>query len=85
MTRAQEVIRNYIYQNYQPDSVLLFPTDKDKIKLIDAEGGKRTLTINIFCDILDVNTKKILAISDLPHDMDKVDKKLPHRWTEVEK
>ena len=84
MTQAQEVIKSYIYQKYQQDSVLLFPTDKDKIKLIDADGSKMTLTINIFCDILDVNTKKILAISDLSHDTEKVDKKLPHRWTEVE-
>ena len=84
MTQAQEVIKSYIYQKYQQDSVLLFPTDKDKIKLIDADGSKMTLTINIFCDILDENTKKILAISDLPHEVSHVVTQKPRRWTEVE-
>lgn len=84
MTQAQEVIRSYIYQNYQQDSVLLFPIEKDKIKLIDADGVKKTLTINIFCDILDENTKKILAISDLPHEVSHVVTQKPRRWTEVE-
>ena len=32
MTRAQEVIKKYIHNNFHPDSVLLFPVDRDKVK-----------------------------------------------------
>lgn len=85
MTRAQELIKRYIYTNFHPDSVLLFPIDKDKVKLIDSEGESMTLTLNIYGDIMDAETKQIYAVSDLPHDLERIGQQLPESWREVDR
>lgn len=84
MTKAQEIIRKYIYKNFKKNSVLLFPRDNDKIRIINEEGKSATLTINLFGDIMDADTKKIYAISDLPHDLNKIGLQLPQNWKEVD-
>ena len=84
MTRAQEVIRKYIYTDFPKDGVLLFPTGKDKIKIIDEKGKSMTLTINLFGDILNADTGEMCAISDLPHDLCQIGLQLPQSWKEVE-
>lgn len=84
MTIAQKLIKKYIYINFQPDSVLLFPIDKDKVKLIDSEGERLTLTLNIYGDIMDAETKQIYAVSDLPHDLERIGQQLPESWREVD-
>lgn len=83
MTRAQEVIKKYIYMNFHRDSVMLFPVNQDKIKLIDKEGSSMTLTLNLYGDIMDADTRKIYAISDLPHDLERIGRQLPQSWREV--
>lgn len=85
MTRAQEVIKKYIYMNFHRDSVLLFPVDQDKIKIIDAEGASMTLTLNLYGDIMDAVTRKLYAISDLPHDLNRIGLQLPQSWKEVDR
>lgn len=85
MTRAQEVINKYIYMNFHRDSVLLFPVDQDKIKIIDAEGASMTLTLNLYGDIMDAVTRKLYAISDLPHDLNRIGLQLPQSWKEVDR
>lgn len=85
MTRAQEVIKKYIYMNFHRDSVLLFPVDQDKIKIIDAEGAIMTLTLNLYGDIMDAVTRKLYAISDLPHDLNRIGLQLPQSWKEVDR
>lgn len=85
MTRAQEVIKKYIYTNFHEDSVLLFPVDQDKIKLIDAEGESLMLTLNLYGDIMDADTRQIYAISDLPHNLDQIGLQLPQNWKEVDR
>lgn len=85
MTIAQEVIKRYIYINFHPNSVLLFPRDQDKIKIIDSEGESMTLTMNIFGDIMDADTKQIYAVSDLPHDSNQVGVQVPQNWREVDR
>lgn len=85
MTTAQKVIRKYIYVNFHPDSVLLFPIDKDKIKLTNSEGASMTLTLNVFGDIMDAETRQIYAVSDLPHDLQRIGKQLPESWMEVDR
>lgn len=85
MTRAQEVIKKYIHINFHPDSVLLFPVGRDKVKLIDSEGESMVLTMNIFGDIMDAETKQIYAVSDLPHDLEGIGRQLPKSWREVDR
>lgn len=85
MTRAQEVIKKYIYMNFHRDSVLLFPVDQDKIRIIDAEGASMTLTLNLYGDIMDAVTRKLYAISDLPHDLNRIGLQLPQSWKEVDR
>ncbi len=85
MTRAQELIRKYIYTNFHPDSVLLFPVDRDKVKLIDSEGESMVLTMNIYGDIMDAESKQIYAVSDLPHDLSRICQQLPQSWKEVDR
>lgn len=85
MTRAQELIRKYIYINFQQDSVLLFFVDRDKVKLIDSEGESMMLTMNIFGDIMDAESKQIYAVSDLPHDLERIGRQLPQSWKEVDR
>lgn len=85
MTTAQKLIRKYIYTNFHPDAVLLFPIDRDKVKLIDSEGESMVLTINIYGDIMDAETKQIYAVSDLPHDLERIDRQLPQSWKEVDR
>ena len=85
MTRAQEVIKKYIYINFHPNSVLLFPINQDKIKLIDSKGESMTLTMNLFGDIMDADTKQIYAVSDLPHDLNQIGEQLPQSWREVDR
>lgn len=85
MTKAQEVIKKYIYTNFHEDSVLLFPVDQDKIKLIDSEGASMTLTMNVFGDIMDAETKQVYAVSDLPHDLERIEQQLPESWREVDR
>lgn len=85
MTTAQKLIKKYIYINFHPDSVLLFPIDKDKVKLIDSEGASMTLTLNVFGDIMDAETRQIYAVSDLPHDLQSIGKQLPESWREVDR
>jgi len=85
MTTAQKLIKKYIYINFHPDSVLLFPIDKDKVKLIDSEGASMTLTLNVFGDIMDAETKQIYAVSDLPHDLERIGQQLPESWREVDR
>lgn len=85
MTRAQELIKKYIYINFPPNSVLLFFVDRDKVKLIDSEGESMVLTMNIFGDIMDAETRQIYAVSDLPHDLERIGRQLPQSWKEVDR
>lgn len=85
MTTAQKLIKKYIYINFHPDSVLLFFVDRDKVKLIDSEGESMTLTLNIYGDIMDAETKQIYAVSDLPHDLERIGQRLPESWREVDR
>ncbi len=85
MTAAQEVIKKYIYINFHPNGVLLFPVDQAKVKLIDSEGASMTLTMNLFGDIMDADTRQVYAVSDLPHDLNQIGAQLPQSWREVER
>lgn len=52
----------------------------DKVKVTDRNGESMTFTCNLYGDIMDADTKEILAVSDLPHDLDKIGTKRPTKW-----
>ena len=85
MTRAQECICRYIHKNFQVQSVELTPIEDDKIMVKDRNNESVILTINIFGDIMDAVTKTVYAISDLPHQLDKLADRLPTNWVEVDR
>ncbi len=51
------------------------------VKVTDHTGQSMTFTCNLFGDIMDADTKEIVAISDLPHDLDKIGNQRPKNWT----
>lgn len=85
MTIAQQSIQKYILKNFHASGVALLPVGKDCVKVTDVNGESMTLTMNLFRDIMDADTKSIYAISDLPHEVDKVGFQMPRSWTEVDR
>lgn len=45
------------------------------------EPLREKLAMNIYCDIMREDTRKIIAVSDLPHDLSSIGYKLPKSWT----
>lgn len=83
MTIGQRTILRYIDKNFVRGSVRTVAIGDDKIMVIDGNGESMTLTMNIYCDIMDADTGVKYAISNLPHDINKIGTKLPTEWTEV--
>lgn len=78
ITNEQKNILNYLETRYlgcQFDIV-----GKTIIKIKDTEGKTKVFTCNPYGDILDADTNEIIAISDLPHDIEKIGTKKPSRW-----
>lgn len=83
MTRAQIILRKYIKKNFADGAVTITDIGDDKVRITDHTGESMTLTMNIYCDIMDADTKKIHAVSDLPHDLRHIGVQLPNDWTEI--
>ena len=79
-SRAISILRQYIDQNFLKGSVKIEAIGDTAIKVTDGEGVSRKLTMNIFCDIMDADTKKIYARSNLPHDLVHIGRKPPTEW-----
>lgn len=83
MTRVHKILQKWIEKNFVPTAVKLsYPSD-DRVTITDRLGVSMTVTLNIYCDVMEVDTKKLLAVSDLPHDLDKIGNALPTGWTEI--
>ena len=52
-----------------------------RVRVFDQMGGSRTYTSNIYSDIMDAETREIVAVSDVPHDLEMVDRQRPKSWT----
>lgn len=85
MTWAQECICSYIRKNFVMGSVDLTLVGMDKVKVTDKKGDHMTLTMNLYGDIMDADSGKKYAISNLPRDLDKIGHKLPTDWMEVDR
>ena len=78
MTNTQQDTLNYLETRYLGCQFEI--VGKTKIQIKDQDGNTRVFTCNLYGDILDADTKGIIAISDLPHDMDKIGTKRPSKW-----
>lgn len=79
MTKAQIILKKWIDENFK-EVHIEFPT-ADTAKITDKKGEAMTVGLNLYCDILEIPSKKILATSDLPHDVNLVGNKIPQYWT----
>ncbi len=86
MTEAQRMIVKYINENFLKGSVQVELKGSVEVKITDHNGEHMVLTVNLFCDIMDAATKKIIAVSNVPHDLDELIRcpsKLPTSWTNL--
>lgn len=51
MTRAQNMIVNYINQQFVPGSVTIIPVGESHVKITDKNKESLTFTVNIFGDM----------------------------------
>lgn len=83
MTFGQEDIKRYLESQFI--GVTMEAVGDGRIKVTDKTGETMEFGINIFGDILEVKpdgTKKVVAESDLPHNLDKLPTfARPKRWT----
>ena len=78
MTETQEDILRYLITQFKLCYYDL--NEADKVKVMDQHGASMTFTSNEFGDILDADTEQIVAISDIPHDIDKIGSRRPTKW-----
>lgn len=83
MTNIQKIILIHIKKSFVPGSVKTELVGGSKVKVTDGTGAGMTLTANIYGDIMDADTGKIYAVSDLPHDLLRIGTKLPGSWTKA--
>jgi hypothetical protein len=86
MTRAQEILRQYVASRFHLDGIRIMDTGADKIRITDMRGDSMDLTMNLYCDILEVfadGRTKLIAESDVPHDLMQAGLKLPTAWADV--
>lgn len=83
MTKAHIILRQYIKKNFHEGAVDIEDVGEDMVRLTDCKGESMTLTMNIYCDIMDADTKQIYAKSNLPHDLLTIGTKLPTDWEEL--
>lgn len=69
MTFGQEDILRYIKTHYE-EGYKTVPVGDGIIEITENNGKTLRLTCNIFSDIMDADTGKIIAKSDLPHNLD---------------
>ena len=59
MTRAQNMIVNYINQQFVPGSVTIIPVGESHVKITDKNKESLTFTVHIFGDIIDADTLSV--------------------------
>jgi hypothetical protein len=84
-SNAQVQIRKYIADRFFLDGIRIEDTGADQVRITDRKGDTMTLTCNLYGDILEVlpdGGKKLLAESNLEHDILTIGSKMPTRWTD---
>lgn len=70
MTVGQEDILKFIATHYRGATATI--TGSATVKATTQNGKEMYFTMNIYEDILDATTMEVVAVSDLPHDLDKI-------------
>lgn len=78
MNNAQKLLLRYCQQKEFRRTEITGPA---KIRTVDQKGRVRDLTINPFGDIMDANTKKVIAEGNTDHDIKKT-YDIPTEWRE---
>lgn len=71
MTKSQEIIVAYVKTQWDLAGIHVGLEGDDVVVVTDSNGDKLELTTNLYGDIIDVSSRKILAASNLPHDIRK--------------
>lgn len=81
MTRAQNDIKRYIETQFA-GGYQLTPIGDSVLELTDMTGETMRFACNVYGDIMDADTKQIIAESDLPHDLCRISTTArPQEWT----
>lgn len=81
MTRIQEIILKYVKTQWDMAGIHVDLKGDDVVVITDFTGDKLELTTSLYGDIMDASTKKILAASNLPHDIRKLNPEdVPTSW-----
>lgn len=81
MTRAQEIIVAYVETQWDMTGIQVGLKGYDVVVITDSTGDTLELTTNLYGDIIDVSSRKILAASNLPHDIRKLNQEdVPTSW-----
>lgn len=70
MTVGQEDLLKFITTYYKGATADII--GNPAVKVTTQDGKEMFFTMNIYEDILDATTKEVVAVSDLPHDLDKI-------------
>lgn len=71
MTTVQEIILTYVKTQWDMAGIQVGLKGYDVVVITDSTGDTLELTTNLYGDIIDVSSRKILAASNLPHDIRK--------------
>lgn len=72
MTNGQKIILKFVQDNFI--GMRCIPREGTEVLTIDKHGKRVVLTVNAFGDIMEKTSggAKIIAISDVPHDLDEL-------------
>lgn len=84
-SKAQKIIIQYLELKYKKEKFTFKCISDSIIYFTDTTGTKKKLTCNLFGDIMEYNSKHIIAESNLPHTLDKLDSaSMPTAWKDIE-
>ena len=71
MKKGQTWILNYLDTQFIPGAIKTRISDtRTLVEIEDMAGERMCLTVNVIGDIMDAETKRIIAESDVPHNLD---------------
>lgn len=78
MTESQKILKRFVEQYYGINTITGY-SGMDRINILDSVGKTTILTLNLYGDIID-DQNKIIAESDLPHDITMLGCQVPKHW-----
>ena len=82
MRTLEKYVQQYIRENPGTENLEMECISEGTVKVTD-DNGVHKGTMNLFCDIMDADTKKIIAESNIPHNLDEVGFSLATKWKQI--